>query len=1137
MLKIVRGPSGSGKSHFFYDEIKNNNSNNKKIILVPEQISHETEKKSIQTFEKDLTRNIEVYTFSRLKRNVFKEFGGNKYKYINKASKAMILFNIMLNMDEKIETFTKSMRNAGFTKTILTLLEELSGYSIDKTTLFYLGQRNDLPIKLKNKLNEIALIKSKYDEFIKDKYLDSEEEFNILMEKLLNFNALNGSHIYMDDFYFLSEQQYKIFEYLINNVSEITVTVPRNDNLAREVFKKSIEFENRIIEIAKKNNKEIKIIDIEKLNKVKKFENEELIHIEKNFFKYPHDVFKDKNENVKIFKSKDIFSEADYIAKNIIKMVRDENMRYKDIAIVSGNLSVYEKNLKIIMDEYEIPYHINKKVPINENPFIVLIRSLIEIVDKNWKYENVFSYLKTGLISLELENESNKEDIYSNIDNLENYVLRKGIKGNKWKKDFENSESDIEIEKLNEIRKIVVEPIIEFENNLKRNKNVRSICEELYNFLVNRSVTIRMEEIIETFRRSGNIEKYKEYTGVFSAIMETLDKMVEAFGDMKMDLKTFSKTLSIGFDEYNIGIIPESVDEILIGDISTTRTSGIKNLFIIGANEGVFPRKSEGENIINDSERLSLREIGINLNSTTKEMTIEDQYLTYETLSIPTRNLILTYSISDSEGRSLKESSVITRLKTIFRNIIEESDIEGIKHDNFIENVSKEKPTFNRLLESFNDINRDENWRIVEKWYSSHQTWKYKYDSAIKGLQFKNKLRKINPKKIEGLYGKYLKFSPSRLEKYSSCPFSYFVESGLNAKERKIYEFSPPDMGTLMHETLKEFSDRINSNENTINVDFSTKEIEEEFVKEEIDKIIEKIVEDKKYSILKSSPKYEFVLKRIKKVLYNSAKAILFHIKYSNFETYKNELKIGNDGDLPAVKLTLPSGKEVSLTGQIDKVDALNMDDDAYIRVIDYKSSSKDVEIGDIYYLMQIQLIMYIDMLLKNSKEIFKKNGLPGAMLYFKLDEPLIRATRGMTKTDIENEILKKFKMTGIVLKDAKVIANMDKKIESVSLIVPAKLNKDGNVGNSESVLNIEEFEVLRKYVNKSIGSLCDELISGVISSKPFKSKTKCACEFCKFKAICAFDKDIEGNEYRYGTKLNKEEAIKKMKEDVEGIK
>lgn len=1135
-LRFIYGAAGSGKSSYCLENIKKRieeGFQGNLILLVPEQFSFQSEKNLIKVAGEKSLFKAQVLSFKRMAHFVFKEVGGITKVHINSAGRNMLIQKVLEEVKGELQYFARAGRQKGFVNTISDTITELKRYNITPEILTKaeeeIGDR-----ELISKIRDINLIYNKFEILLHEKYLDTEDEITLLYEKLDKSSFFNGAEIWIDEFSTFTAQQYSIIEKLLKKASRVNITLNMNFSCS-EVFLPIRKTENKLLKIASDNNISLeKPFEINEKPYCRFKDSAELQHLEENLFSYPYKPYLEENKEICIYKALNEYTEVESAARSIITLCRERQARYKDIAVIVRDLGNYSNLIKVVFSQYNIPYFIDEKKEINRNPVIIMINSVIDIFVNNWSYEAVFAYLKTGLAGI------SKEE----IDLLENYVLANGIKGKKWfqenwnyrinynyeEEEIPQREAEI-IEKVNIIREKIVSPIKEFQQNLRNSESVKEICENIYNFLILLKVHENLDVWIENFKESGENEKASEYAQVWNSTMDLLDQIVEVMGEEKIKLEDFSKLLQIGINEYKVGIIPPSLDQVLVGSMERVKSHEVAMVLILGANDGVFPKTSDSEGILSDRDRLNLKEHGVEIAQDTKSRALEEQYLIYTAFTIPKKYLRISYSISDFEGKALRPSIVISRIKKIFPKLKEGSDvINNYTEKGALEKVSVEKPTFNQLIYSIRSEKEgkktEEIWKDVYSWYINNNNWKEKLERSLKGLDYSNQVSYVNSKKIKNLYKLPLNLSISRLEKFAECPFAYYVQYGLKAKQRKIYEFTAPDLGSFVHGVLDKFSLEIEENK------LSWRELEENYCREKLSEIIEEEVNKKNGYILASSPRYRYQVERIKKLMTKSVTVISEHIKRGSFNPVGYEIEFGKEPQFPPLTIKLSSGETVRLTGRIDRLDEMQAEEGTYLRIIDYKSGSKTFKLSDVYYGLQLQLLVYLDAVLSNWGSGENSNNIPAAILYFKIDNPIISSSGESSEGEIEKEIMKKLKMQGLLLKDAKIIKDMDSSMERYSLIIPAQINQDGSLSGNTSAATREQFDILREYVRDLTASLCEDILQGKIAISPCKKKDFTACEYCEFLTICGFDLGIEGNKFNNMRELSDEEIFRQLTSD-----
>lgn len=1126
-LRFIYGRSGSGKSHFCIEDIKRKVKTQVEyplVYLVPEQYSFQAERNILSTIGEKSNLNVIVISFKRMAFRVMNEVGGITHKHMDSSGKCMIISFILDKIADDLTVFRGAASQQGFVNIISDSISEFKRYSITPELILKTADDLEEGINLKNKLLDLGKIYSKFENVLHKNYIDSDDDLTILSEKLEESKIFNNSEIWIDEFYSFTPQQYKIIEKLLRKAKRINIALTSDYTLSKDYGKDIFEFtkvtEDKVLEIAKNNNVKLdKPVALVKRPFYRFKDSHEISFLEKNLFSFPYDKYKEETSDIRLFRAQNTYSEIESTARDIIRMCREEGYRFKDIAVITRNLENYETLIASIFGEYEIPYFIDEKRNIEGNLIIILITSAIEIITKNWSYEAIFRYLKTGLTNIDIEE----------VDILENYVLSAGIRGKKkWIDEdiwnyrpgalFDREDISLEeqesLDRVNSIRKIVVDPLKKLYKNTRGKKNAEEICRIIFDFLIEIDASNKIENLIELFKNTKRQELADEYSQIWNIVIDMLDQTVEIMGNTELTLDDFVKIMSIGFKEHKMGLIPPSIDQVLVGSVERLKSHNICILYLVGVNDGVFPSVNNEEGILNDAERDFMRNIGVQLAKDTKSAAFEEQFLVYTTMTIPGRYLRISYPMADYEGKSLRPSIIISRLKDIYPHIAEKSDIVFSENDeDRLELIDAKLPVFNQLIyvlrKRLDENNDAAFWRDVYKWFSNNEYWRNKCKVAFSGAAYTNQADLVNKEKVRKLYGNNMNINVSRLEKYAQCPFAYYVQYGLKAEERKIFKLSYPDIGTFMHKVIDEFSENIKEN------DISWDHIEEKWCEDNINRIVENDVKKSNGSILDSSPRYTYLIERLKRVLVKTAVVITEHIKRSGFKPVGYEIDFSERGAYPPIVVEISSGEKINLIGRIDRIDMLIKDGKTYIRIIDYKSGNKLFKLSDVYYGLQIQLLLYLDAVLTEESKEAEDKPIPGAILYFKIDDPIVSTSKDLKDEELREEIMKRFKMKGLLINDPDIVKEMDRNMEGNSLIVPARINKDGSLGKSNAASK-EQFQLLSNHVKSIIARNCENMLSGDISIKPCKNKDFIPCDFCRYSAICVFDSSLEDNGYKY---------------------
>ena len=1109
-LRVIHGRAGTGKSEYCYNEISEKVKENSKILVItPEQFSFTAEKKLMDALKTEAVLNAEVVTFSRMAYRVINEIGGRTETNLSKCGKIMLIYSILNNCKKDLKFLGKTDENVDMVETAITEFKK-HGISVEQLKK---ETENQEDIYLKNKLNDINIIYEKFQEQIAEKYIDETDLLTILAQNVDKVDEFKDNLIYIDEFSGFTSQEYDIIKKLLKIAKQVTVTICTDSihdvkNPDIDIFYSNQITTNRILQLAEESQIKVEEVNLEKNYR---FKTPELKHLEQNLYNLKSKIYSEEVKNISLFLAKNQYSEIEQVAKNIFKLVRDENYRYKDISIITKNIDTYANLARVIFEKYDIPIFIDENRDLNQNIIIQYLLSILEIFIKNWSYESIFNYLKTGLNDIE------EDELFK----LEKYCIKWGIKNNKWKKEFTYGNFDekekAEIERLEQIRKNIVDPLVKLKKEIDENKTAKGISKAIYQFLVDQEIAKKIRQKQNELEEKGLIDLSHEYESSINIVINLLDEIVLVFKDDKITIDKFAQILRVGLKNSNLTKIPGTQDQVIMGDVDRSRSHKVKATFIIGLNDGIFPSINKDEGFLNDDDREILKSHGIELAKGTIDKLYEDNFNIYKTFTTAEQKLYLSYPSSDMQGKALRPSILVNRIKKIYPKLSEESDVIESKSE-----ILNTKTTYEELINNISKLRENEIekiWYYVYNYYKKDENWNNKLEQSLKGLNYSNLPEKIEQKNIDKLYGNKLSTSISKLEQYRRCPFSYFLQYGLKIKPQEELKVKSFDTGTFMHEVIDEVFEIIKEEK------IKLEDITEDKISEIVDKIIdEELLQNKNY-IFTSTAKYRVLVIRLKKIIKKALKYIIQSLISSEFNVLGTELEFDDKGKYKTIKLQLENGKNVEITGKIDRVDTAQNEDGKYLRIIDYKSSIKNIDLNEVYAGLQIQLLTYLDAVCK------EEDLMPAGILYFSLMEQMIDTDKNMELEQIEERIRKSFKMKGLILADIKVVKLHDKNLENgYSNIVPAYISKSGLSEGKSSCVSKEQFKDLQDYMYIVIKQISNEILSGNIDLKPFYKNKKTPCSYCDYKSICNFNNGACLNKYNFIDEKSKQEILEKIK-------
>ncbi|OCA84321.1 helicase-exonuclease AddAB subunit AddB [Bacillus sp. FJAT-27225] len=1159
-LRMLIGRAGSGKTLTCLDEIKSRLIESPEgpaiIYLVPEQMTFLSEYRLATDEAIGGMIRAQVYSFSRLAWRVLQETGGSSRYHLSSVGLNMLIRKIIEEQKDQLVLFRRAADKNGFISQVEDMIIEFKRYLVDPAKLAegrnrIDGNRNDAK-SLADKMHDLEIIYKHFEEAASGKYIDSEDYFRLLAEKTAQSSYLKDAEVYIDGFYSFTPQEYRVIEELLKVCKRVTVTLtldkPCPDMAPDELnlFRMSGVACKNFFDLARNGNIEMEAPVI--LEGQKRFRNGSLRHLEAHFDSRPA-VSYEGDSAVTIIQAVNRRAEVEGIAREIRSLVREKGYRYKDIAVLVRNGQDYHETIEPVFFDYEIPYFIDQKRTMLNHPLVEFIRSALETVNGNWRYEPVFRAVKTELL---FPPEINAATIRRQMDRLENYVLSHGIQGSKWtKKDrwhfrrvrglefVSRQQTDEEIRterELNELRLIISAPLMRFSRRLKRADSGRKMCEAVYLLLEELDVPTKLERWRAEAEEEGNLIRGREHDQVWNAVIDLLDQYVEMLGDEKVTPKAFASILEAGIEALEFSLIPPAIDQVMVANLDKSRLAEIKVAFVIGLNEGVLPAKVSDDGIIGDAERGLLLSAGLKLGPSSTERLLDENFIAYKAFVTPADALYVSYPLANAEGKSLIPSSYISRVKDLFPESKERmyaADPADQHEDEQLAFISNKGTALSYLTSQLQQKQRNYPvytfWWDVYNYFVENPAWKNRADTVLSSLFYTNRTVSLPQELAEELYGEDIQGSVSRMELFNSCPFSHYVQHGLKLRDRQIYRLEAPDIGELFHAALKYIAETVN--EQNIAWAQLSREQCESLAKQAVEAIAPRLQNE----ILLSSERHHYIKRKLEQIITRASLVLSEHSKLSEFEPIGLEVGFGRGGQLPPLTFGLKNGRRMELAGRIDRIDSgEGKNGELFLRVIDYKSSSKGLNLSEVYYGIALQMLTYLDIAIANSTELTRRDAEPAGVFYFHVHNPMITAKKNMSEEELEREILKQFKMSGLVLEDEEVIRLMDKSLETgVSHIISAGINANGSIRNGSKTATAEEMKDLRKFVRKIYEDTGNAIISGEVGIDPYRMKDKNPCQFCSYKSVCQFDESIEGSKFRRLVPRNDKEAMELIRKEV----
>jgi ATP-dependent helicase/nuclease subunit B len=840
-------------------------------------------------------------------------------------------------------------------------------------------------------------------------------------------------------------------------------------------------------------------------------------------------------------------------------------------------LENYQELAATVFADYGIPVFIDSKRSVMHHPLIELIRSALETVQRDWAYEPVFRYLKSDLAKVSR----------AKVDILENYILAHGIRGKSWAgeadwtyrrrytlgEDTDISEQEAgKLALINKARRRAAGDLLKFTEVVKGAKTAGEFTTALCQLLEDMKVARKLERWSRTAEKAGKLEKAREHIQLWGKVMELFDEVVEALGDEQLSLESYQGVLDAGLESLRLGLIPPGLDQVIMGSLDRSRNpSHVRAVFLLGASDGVLPARPSSDGIFSDQERELLEAAGVKLAAGGRRRVFDEQFLVYTALTRAGEQLWVSYPLTDTEGRTIAPSQIIFIIKELIPQMEERVCLlepvreagaigvgtiaDGTKSDGAIaeaaiadgtivdgaianggvgaievrgigdrEFIVQPNLTLAYLISRLRELKAGRNihpvWLAVYNWFMLDDERKEYAHKLLGGLFCLNRENNLSLANSRSIYGHTLRSGVSRLEKFRSCPFAHFAYYGLGLRERAMFKLAAPDMGEFFHAALKGFAQRLQEE----CLDWG--QLSREECLRICGEVVDGLVPQLQSEILLSTKRLRYLTRKLKQIVQRAVLVLAEHARRSKFRPVGLELAFGGEEGLPPVRLKLADGTNLELTGRIDRVDmAVSSAEKIYLRVIDYKSGETKISLPEIYHGLRLQLLTYLHVVLTYSKLLTGREGLPGGIFYFLVKDPTISHQGPLDRELVEQAVLKKLKMRGLLLAEKEVLQLMDNQVENgTSHLIPAGLKKDGSFRSDSQVVTAQQFSLLRKHLEGLLTQTGQAILAGEINIVPYRDKLVTACSYCAYKPVCRFDLQLGENRFRSIAKLSVEQ-------------
>ncbi len=1152
MLRFCFGASGSGKSTTLFREVIEESQRSPEtdfFIVVPDQFTLQVQRDVVRMHPKHAISNIDVLSFSRLRHRVFDEVGKPEVPVLDDMGKTLVLRHVADQIQDRLPVIGRRLSQPGFLDEVKSVLSEFLQYRITPADLDRLVEACGMHRQLAARLRDCRTVYDAFLSFLKGHYVTAEETLGILSDSIPRSKLLKDSIVVFDGFTGFTPIQYQVISSLLRTARQVTVSLlmdpqedpfrfPREtDSVFSLTLKATADLEKTaylasltddhdhaggpdlgafcVERRAKAGDLFLRERPVRRLR-----DNPPLAFLEESVFRRPSEVWsKPTGDSITLFEASDPEEECTECCLKIHSMLRtDETLRFENMAILTTDPESYVPLIKRTASLFDIPLYIDETRKLRMNPLVECIESAMAVLRDRDITEAAFRFLRCPILGLSV----------AAVDRLQIYTEALGIRRRKqWESRFlrtvwtdRTPEEQVELlQEVNELRERFCELIEPFAASAKG--DVRTFSEALIALLENLHAEEKLLEIAAVREASGDQEGRREYEQVYRKVMELIDQMIALLGEQHVSVREYGELLRVGIDKITIGMIPASIDRVVIGDMERTRLGEKKILFLLGVNDTLLPRSAGGGGILNEMDRRFLSEAVRDVElapDTVQSLSNEREYL-YMNLTKPSVTLGLSWSLTGLDGKSMRPADLIRQIRRMFPELPVHHATERELTDR-IGTVKSARMLVSGDLRRYADaqMTPEEERDYLTLVHVVCDTEQGKTDPVQRLFEqafYTYRPSPIDKKTIDILYAGLMEGSVSRMETFAACPFSYFAAYGLRLRERERYEVDPTDLGTVYHGVLQGIDGRLRAGRRNL-ADLTAEE-----TIALTDAVLTDYLSGYRNQIFLSNARYQYMQQRIRRVMLRTVDTLRYQLEKGVFVPAASEwdFRVQESG--------------WTMRGRVDRIDEAGGDDGRYFRIVDYKSGAQTWDPALFYHGIQMQLVIYLRAVTEAYRKRYPETEpLPAGVFYYRVNDPILSGDDNKIASDIENQIRKELAFSGIANRDMRALSLMDRTLAGgggtalQSDILPVGLKKDGAFTASSHVFSTEEFDMASQYAGKMIRSVGDRIRAGDVTVSPYRYRKKTACDYCRYRGVCSFDRQIAGYRMREITPMKEQDLL-----------
>ena len=1103
MLRLITGKAGSGKTSALINEIAEAVSSKQGgyMLIVPEQYSHEAERELCRVCGDSLSLYAEVFSFTGLARRISAKFGGAALPCLDKGGRLLCMMLALKNISGRLKLYSAAEHRPELQELLLGAIDEMKCACISSEQL--LEAAENCPGSLGDKLSDLALVYEAYEAVLKMGHADPTDRLTKLSELIGISDLDENSHVYVDGFIDFTRQEHEILLAMLKKGVNLCLCLTLDSlDTDSEIFELSAVSARRLLADARELGIKTEVINMNG----ESTKQGSLRFFADNMFSYSGGGYKGEACSIELVRADSVASECEFAAAKVLELVREKGCRFRDVAVAVRGFEDYRALLESSFRQYDVPLFVTRRSELMAKPLPALISLAYEIIEGGWDVDDVISYMGTGLSPLDRRE----------CDILADYVFKWQLRSSAWNRkdnwhqhpegyggEYDESAEE-KLREINSLRRIFAAPLLQLQEESGKASTARQQAQALSNFMERLQLPKKLARRADELAAAGFEEKAQEYLQLWEIVCSAIEQSAAILSDSTMDRSAYSTLFSAMLSKYDIGSIPVSLDRVSAGDFDRMRRRSIKHLIVLGCADNRLPMTDEQPGMFSGQERQRLLELEIDIGGSDAELWREFS-LIYNCLSLPSESLTMSYSACGAEGEEQRPAFVFNRARALFDLSVEQCNVDKCR-------MAAPAPAFTLAANALRGGSAAA--LAAAEYFREREPERFE---TIKSASDMNR-GKLSPKAVEALYGKKIKLSASKIDKFSQCRFAYFCQYGLRAKPHEPASFRPPEIGTFMHYVLEHTAKDVKALG-------GFGKLSDEKLREICQSHIDQYVLTELNDYQEKSGRFIYLFKRLCNDVHQVVQDMAAELRRSSFQPLDFELDFAGATDI--APLELGEGQEgLTLTGVADRVDGWLHDGKLYLRVVDYKTGRKKFSMSDVWYGTGLQMLLYLFALQEGAEKKYGYEIMPAGVMYVPARNAILSLSEDADDEEIAKKRSEAIRRSGLVLEDDSLINAWEFGDEKLYIPVKYKYGKP----DANTLASLEKMGTLSKHIKKYLTEMSQQLHQGSIAADPFyRSQQENACLHCDYFNICHFSDGENGENCRFQPKLSAEKVWSQM--------